>query len=948
MRIRFVSRMLAVLGFFAAAGAADAQSGTITGKVTQADGGAAIASARIEVAAGATVVASGATAADGTYRVANVPAGTYTVTMTRIGFSKRTTPNVVVTAGGTVTVNVTLSEIAAQLNQVVTTGTRGAEPEKILDSPNSISLVTSERIAERPSATVTDHLKGTPGLSISSGGIVQANIVSRGFNNAFSGSMLMLQDYRFAGVPSLRVNVPFLFTGASEDIDRIEVLQGPASALYGPNSGAGVLHVITKSPFQSQGTTLTLDGGERSMVRLAGRHAGVFGDGKFGYKLSGEYFQASDWEYNDPNEPATYSATDTRVPVSRRGQASGRDFGLSKYSMEGRLDWRPNDDTEAITTFGYTMAGSALEITTTFGAAQVQNWSYTNFQQRFRHKQFFAQLFYNQSNAGNDGPDDVNGTYYLRTGIPVVDQSSVLVGQLQQGFTLGATKFTAGLDVIQTTPVTEGTINGRNENDDNISEIGGYIQVTQPLGDKFDFLGAARVDQNSRITGQQFSPRAALLYKMSPTQNFRFTFNRAFNSPASFAFALDQFSGQSANLGPAISPPGGATEVRIFGNPSKRGWQYDRSCAGTQTDAAGLCMRSNFTGGGPTPVAGATMFPATMNVLAGQLAAGVGLPPTQTANVAAALRALTPTNTQIPLLLRNVLAGNAVAPFSGVQDYDPLGANFSNTWEVGYKGIIGDRLRISADYWFQIRPAEPTTQVINGDDIVFFNPGSPTSANGLIGYLGANMGPTLVANGVPAGSVPAVIGAWVNTLASLPTGALNFDNPIYDKTYLVFTYQNAKGQVDVRGIDLAADYIMNDMYTFEATYSQLSRNVWADASGATAANPLTANTPLKRASLTLRRTDEARGMTLEARGRYADAFDVNSGVFNSYNVGTPVRYDRVPVNTFLDLGFSWKLPVAQNVRWSLNIQNVLDNQVQSFVGVAPVGRFGTTRVSYTF
>lgn len=89
-------------------------------------------------------------------------------------------------------------------------------------------------------------------------------------------------------------------------------------------------------------------------------------------------------------------------------------------------------------------------------------------------------------------------------------------------------------------------------------------------------------------------------------------------------------------------------------------------------------------------------------------------------------------------------------------------------------------------------------------------------------------------------------------------------------------------------------------------------------------------------------------MTLEARGRYADAFDVNSGVFNSYNVGTPVRYDRVPVNTFLDLGFSWKLPVAQNVRWSLNIQNVLDNQVQSFVGVAPVGRFGTTRVSYTF
>ena len=96
---------------------------------------------------------------------------------------------------------------------------------------------------------------------------MQANIVSRGFNNAFSTSMLMLQDYRFAGVPSLRVNVPFLFTGTGEDIDRIEVLQGPASALYGPNSGAGVLHVITKSPFSSRGTSISLDGGERSMAR---------------------------------------------------------------------------------------------------------------------------------------------------------------------------------------------------------------------------------------------------------------------------------------------------------------------------------------------------------------------------------------------------------------------------------------------------------------------------------------------------------------------------------------------------------------------------------------------------------------------------------------------------------------------------------------------------------
>jgi len=950
MRIRFVSRMLAVLGFVAAAGAADAQSGTVAGRVTQSDGGAALADAQVQVLTGATAVGSIRTGADGSYRIGNIPAGTYTVVARAGGYVMKRVENVNVAAGGTATVNIAMDAVVSRLDAVVTTTTRGAEPEKILDSPNSISLISSERIAERPAATITDHLKGQPGLSISNGGIVQANIVSRGFNNAFSTSMLMLQDYRFAGVPSLRVNVPFLFTGTGEDIDRIEVLQGPASALYGPNSGSGVLHVITKSPFQSQGTTLTLDGGERSMFRLAGRHAQRLND-QFAFKFSGEYFRANDWEYNDPNEPANWSGTDARVPASRQGQPVQRDFGLERYSGEARLDYKPNEDTEAITTFGYTMAGSALEITTTFGAAQVQNWSYTNFQQRFRHKQFFAQVFYNQSNSGNADAGDDKGTFYLRSGIPVVDQSSVLVAQLQQGYTLGNTKLTAGLDYIATTPETKGTIMGRNEGDDNILETGGYLQFTTPLTDKLDLMGAVRGDMNSRIEGTQFSPRAAFLYKATPTQNFRFTFNRAFNSPASFSFFLDQWSGQTANLGPAINnPTTGNTEIRIFGNPAKDGWRYNRGCAASQTDAAGLCMRSNFYGATPNAVAGSTLLPATMNAgLSTQLVAGIattfGLTPTQQTNIRNALNGLAPTNTQVPLILRNVLAGNAVTPFSSVSDYSPLGANFSNTWELGYKGIIGDRLRLSVDYWYQIRPAEPTTQVINADDIVFFNPAT------LGAYLGApatGVTAALAANGVPAAAIGTVITNWTTSLAGLPTGTLAFDNDLYDRSYLVFTYQNAEGHVDVRGIDAAVDYLFNDMYSVEATYSTISRNVFRDARGATPTNPLVANTPRHRASLTFRRVDDVRGLNMELRGRYADAFDVNSGVFNSFNVGTPVPYTRVPVNAFVDAGFSWKLPVAQNVRWSLNVQNLLNNEVPSFIGVAPVGRFATTRVSYSF
>ena len=959
MRIRFVSGLLAVFGSVLAAGTAEAQTGTISGRVTAAEFASPVGDASITVMRGMAEVGRAVSAADGSYRITNVAVGTYAVSARRIGYAERRVGGVTVSSGATSMVNFTLTDAAARLNPVAITGTRGAAPEKVLDSPNAISVVTVERIAERAGAiTVTDHLKSQPGLSISNGGIVQSNIVSRGFNNAFSTSLLMLQDYRFAGVPSLRVNVPFLFTGISEDIARIEVLQGPASALYGPNSGAGVMHVITKSPFESQGTTLTVDGGERSMARAAGRHAGVFNE-KIGYKLSGEYFSARDWQYNDPNEtqlgvnatPAQretfklWSATDTRVPAVRRGQNKVRDFNLEKYSGEARVDYRPNEDTEFITTAGYSQIGSALEITTTFGAVQVRNWSYMNLQQRFRHKKFFAQVFLNQSDAGNDDAGDDQGTFYLRSGIPVVDKSKVLVGQAQQSFNLAETKFTAGLDYIATTPQTVGTIMGRNEDDDNIQEVGSYLQVTHPLTASLDFIAAVRGDQNSRIEGTQFSPRAAFVYKAAANQNFRFTFNRAFNSPASFAFFLDQWSGVSRTLGPAL----GSTDVQIFGNPSKEGWRYDRSC--TPAINGGLCMRSPFTGAAPASASGAAMVPGVMQAngaaLVGSIAGAFGLNPTQQAAILARLQGLRPTETQVLAVLRNLGApGFPIVPFSGVQDFAPLGANFSNTWEMGYKGLFANRLRIAVDIWYQIRPAEPTTQVINLDDAVFMDPAT------LGAFLGGQMGGTLAANGVPVPAIGAVITGWTTQLAGLPGGLLNFDNPLYDKNYLVFTYQNAVGHVDVRGFDFAADYLLTDVLSMEMTYANLGQNVFTKAPGATASNPLTANAPKHRATATLRYNSEAQGLSGELRGRYNDAFAVNSGVYNSYEnrgVGASgIPYAGVPVNAFLDAGISYRLPLAQNMRIGLNVQNIFDNRVQSFVGVPEVGRFITTRIQYNF
>jgi iron complex outermembrane receptor protein len=454
-------------------------------------------------------------------------------------------------------------------------------------------------------------------------------------------------------------------------------------------------------------------------------------------------------------------------------------------------------------------------------------------------------------------------------------------------------------------------------------------------------MGAVRGDVNSRIEGSQFSPRAAFVYRAAPNQNFRFTYNRAFNSPASFSYFLDQWSGVRQNLGPAL----GITDVQIFGNPSKRGWVYDRSC--DQAINGGLCMRSPLAGPNPVPATGANLVPGAMQALGpalvGSIAGTFGLTPTQQANILAALQGLAPTDAQVGGVLRNLGApGTPVVPFSGVTDFAPLGANFSNTFELGYKGLFSERLRIAVDLWYQIRPAEPTTQVINLDDAVFMDPAT------LGAFLGASMGTTLATNGVPPAAIPAVVTGWTTSLAQLPGGLLNFDNPLYDQNYLVFTYQNATGQVDVRGVDFAVDYLLTDELTIEGTYSNLGQNVFINAPGASAALPLTANAPKHRASLTFRFANEVQGISAEVRGRYMDTFDVNSGVYNNYGSGTQIGYEKVPVNAFLDAGFSWRIPVLQSVRWSVNAQNLFDNRVPSFIGVPDVGRFVTTRLQYTF
>ena len=532
-----------------------AETATLRGTVTDAqtnegmDAAIAVTSAGIE-----RQITRAIADAAGKFKIKGLAAGTYTVTISHMGYAQKVLSDIELTAGETKSLEISLSSEVIQLDRVTVTASRRAE--KVREAPASVSVLYAPQLQDRAALTSTEHLKSMPAVDILSAGLTQSNVVVRGFNNIFSGGLLSLVDYRIARVPSLRVNVHSLIPTVNEDIERIEVVAGPGSALYGPNSANSVMHILTKSPFGSEGTTVSFGGGERSVLTGSFRHAGSFNN-RVGYKISSRYYQGDDWEFQDPEEPDSY------ILEGKKVTAPGRDFNVDNLSGEACLDLRLTNDLTTILSSGFTRIDQ-IELTG-IGAGQGKDWTYTYFQGRLLYKDLFAQAFLNRSDAGD--------SFILRTGEPIIDKSSLFVGQLQHGLKLGdRQRFTYGLDLLLTRPDTEGSINGRNEDDDGIDEVGAYLQSETGLTSKLKFVAAARIDDHNRIEDPVFSPRAALVFEPIENHNFRATYNRAFSTPTANTLFLDILSREDVfGLGEQLQQPDTnfrpSTDVRAQGVP---------------------------------------------------------------------------------------------------------------------------------------------------------------------------------------------------------------------------------------------------------------------------------------------------------------------------------------------------------------------------------------------
>ena len=154
-------------------------------------------------------------------------------------------------------------------------GTARAIKDKITNSIATKELISSERIEVESSTNLGSYLKGLKGVDFTSSGINNYSISIRGFNSSFNTRVLTLTDGRVANIPALRVINYSTVPQSMDDIDRMEVVLGPATALYGANAHSGVVNIISKPPAQSEGLIMSVSGSndEREMRKINGRWA---------------------------------------------------------------------------------------------------------------------------------------------------------------------------------------------------------------------------------------------------------------------------------------------------------------------------------------------------------------------------------------------------------------------------------------------------------------------------------------------------------------------------------------------------------------------------------------------------------------------------------------------------------------------------------------------------
>ncbi len=253
------------------AAAQQTQGGSVAGRVTD-ERGAALSGADVMIEGTSRSAQTGGT---GEYLIEHVPAGSQVVRVRMIGFRSQA-DTVSVVEGGRATADISLTRDPLQLQTMVVTATQ--TPRTNLDASVAVTTLSSAEVERAAPRSTTEMLRYVPGFTRveSSGGEVNQNISIRGILGV---EYVMFMEDGMPVFPTMHtyfMNADNLFR-FDENIERMEVVRGGASALFGSNTPGAIINYINKTGGDHFAGTLRATAGTEALARYDMNAGGPLG-----------------------------------------------------------------------------------------------------------------------------------------------------------------------------------------------------------------------------------------------------------------------------------------------------------------------------------------------------------------------------------------------------------------------------------------------------------------------------------------------------------------------------------------------------------------------------------------------------------------------------------------------------------------------------------------------
>jgi len=301
-----------LLLFILIAGLSFGQTFTLKGKITNAVNGSPIQGATVFISFNHFAYSN----SEGRYEISQLSDGKYEIKVSSLGF-KSISSEIIVKSD--LQEDFTLETSAIELDEVVVSTNR--TENYLRSSPFAESLVGKEEIQIRPSFSLPDILQNEPGVSLLRDGIWGTEVSIRGLNR--ENIITLIDGSRIATSTDVaaRLSLMNLY-----DVERVEIIKGASSSIYGSGATGGIVNIITNSPqlydrYSLNGNIITEYNSVNDLSVLGGSL--YSGSSFLSAKLSGSYRKANN----------------TQTP---EGELSNSQF--EDYSFSGALNIFPIDN----------------------------------------------------------------------------------------------------------------------------------------------------------------------------------------------------------------------------------------------------------------------------------------------------------------------------------------------------------------------------------------------------------------------------------------------------------------------------------------------------------------------------------------------------------------------------------------------------------------------------